>query len=610
MLTALRKQCLCALGPGRLTGPIFDKELRVSSRRRRSYALRFFYILLLTVFVALVWSAVAKYEGNAAFQRSRMADVGKEIVTTIVLFQFVAMQLLAVIMLSNAISDEVYHRTLGLLMTTPITSRQIVTGKVLSKLLQLVLLLGISLPMLAIVRVFGGVSWSYLLSSLSITLTGAIFAGSLTLLFSIRGRRAYAVIVRTVFVLAVLYFFVPALAAAVWQFILPRFGLSLSQGSLVVRGSVLLLGYLNPVYAMEETTRTMLSPGLARFYWPIHCLAMLGLSALVLAWSTVIVRRVALWQATGQLVDQPAGGVKQVRRSRRSHGALRELPSRRVRGPAVLWRELRAPLIQGVDSRNSRIGLAVTVLALLLTYLLSLWQGYLDESFTHVSYSLMFMLIGSVLTVVFSATRITAEKESQTWPLLLTTSLTDWEILWGKAVSVFRRCLPVWALLGGHLVFFIAIGYIHPVALVHLSIVVAWLTCFITGAGLYFSTRFARTTSAVMAGFALTLGLWAVGPVLAGLVSAAVGNRAVWTQCMQAHPVMQTVVAMIGASGREAAGRGLYALEYPMETLERGSEVVGVGRMTGILMVTGAAYTLAGLLFLWRAARRLRRNVF
>jgi hypothetical protein len=43
------------LSLSRLTGPIFGKELRISSRRRRNYVLRCAYVALLTVFVVVVW---------------------------------------------------------------------------------------------------------------------------------------------------------------------------------------------------------------------------------------------------------------------------------------------------------------------------------------------------------------------------------------------------------------------------------------------------------------------------------------------------------------------------------------------------------------------------
>ncbi len=594
--------------PDWLTGPIFDKELRVSSRRRRSYVLRFFYILLLTGFIGMVWLAVVPISGNAALAQSNMAVAGRQIVMTIVLFQFVVMQLLAVIMLSTAISDEVYHRTLGLLMTTPITGLQIVMGKLLSKLLQLVLLLGISLPVLAIVRVLGGVPWDYLLSSLCVTLTAAIFAGSLSLLFSVRNRFAYGVIIRTMFVLGCLYIvLLPSLLGLFGAFMRGNFRV---PGRVAITPLLVVLTSINPLASILELTRRTFSAagGPSLFSLPLHCGLMLGASALILIWAVARVRRIALRQATGQLADwEPR------RRKRGANAPASEGSVRRIQGPPVVWRELRAPFIRGVDSRNSRIGLAAAILALLLTYLPSLHGGYLDDDFTHVSYVLLFVFLGAAFNVVFSATRITTEKESQTWPILLASSLTDYDILMGKAISAFRRCLPIWGLLAGHVVLFVLIGYIHVAAIVHLLIVVAWLTCFITGAGLYFSARFRHTTAAVVATFSLVLGLWAVGPIVAGLVTVATDWEGLLTSSAWAHPMVQTEVLMAGASGASNADLRLGALEYGSEghvMIGMDRRAIGFGRMTGILVIAGAIYGLAGLLFFWRAGCRLRRNVF
>ena len=149
-----------------LTGPVFDKELRVSSRQRRNYFLRFAYIFILMIILMLIWGRVSYYRGSSVLQVSRLAQAGRNIVIYIVWFQFCAVQLIAVVMLSNSISDEIYHKTLGVLITTPITSTQIVIGKLLSKLLQIILLLAISLPLLAIIRIFGGVPWNFIISSL------------------------------------------------------------------------------------------------------------------------------------------------------------------------------------------------------------------------------------------------------------------------------------------------------------------------------------------------------------------------------------------------------------------------------------------------------------
>ena len=607
------------LAPAWLTGPIFDKELRVASRRRRQYVLRFLYVLALTMFVCVVWWSVAQYQGNAAFVQSRMAVAGQQIVTTIVFFQFFAMQILAIVMLSSAISDEVYHRTLGVLMTTPIDSLQIVMGKLLSRLLQWVLLLAISLPMLAIVRVLGGVPWGYLLSSLCITLTAAIFAGSISLLFSIKNRLAYGVIIRTLFTLACLYFVLPVLLGVIGFYVLGPAQLLANRSLKGLPSFTPILISLNPFSSIMALTGQMLSPSKLRvFSLPWHCGIMLGLSVLVLSRAVAVVRRVALQQAVGQ----HESARKKVREKEGRSILPSHLPTfspsiraassvRRVTGPPVVWKELRAPFIEGIDSRNSYIGLAMAVVALVFTYVAGAAAHSLDAEFTHIAYVLLFVFIGGLINVVFAATRITTEKESQSWSLLLATPLSDWDILLGKAISAFRRCVPLWGLLAGHIVLFTLAGYIHPAALVHLLLLVIWLTCFITGAGLYFSSRFTRTTSAVVAGFALAAGLWIVGPILAGLVSVMGGENDVIGTYLWIHPAAQIQLILTGATGLQNAEMSWASLSYATGAVfHSGRETMGVSMVTCILARVAALYIVAGLLFFWRAQCCLRKRVF
>jgi ABC-type transport system involved in multi-copper enzyme maturation permease subunit len=277
----------------------------------------------------------------------------------------------------------------------------------------------------------------------------------------------------------------------------------------------------------------------------------------------------------------------------------------------VVWKELRAPFIQGIDNRNSYIGLLMAITALVLTYAAGAWARTLDADFTHVTYVLLFIFLGGLINIVFSATQITSEKESQSWSLLLTTPLSDRDILLGKALSAFRRCLPIWGLLAGHMILFTLAGYIHPVASLHLVLVVAWLTCFLTGAGLYFSARFARTTSAVVATFALAVGLWVVGPTLAGLVGVMGGKSDLFAAYMWTHPAVQTEIVVGAAAGSQSAHAPWRSLDYRSVTLSRsGQETLGLGAVTGVLTSVAAAYILVGGLFFWRAECCLRRRVF
>jgi len=602
-----------------LTGPIFDKELRVSSRRKRNYTLRLIYVILLTLFITSVWLSLVKSEGSSAYQKSRLALAGKTIVTTIVMFQFFATQVIAVIMLSTSISDEIYHRTLGLLMTTPIGSFQIVMGKLFSKLLQLILLLAITLPLLAIVRIFGGVPWNYVLSSLCITLTAVIFAGSLSLYFSINNRRAYVVIIKTVVTLGVLYFFIPLIITVLLQ---PRWLYAPVFKSLVTVFPILIAFlHLNPLGAMSVNTAMMISSsapqtmvilaiiptGVSFFYWPLHCMLMLGASALLIAISVKIVRKVALRQAVGQIESVPNRmRAKKSKKFSRRHAKQQELPGviRRVTDSPVLWRELRAPMIQGAEGRNSIIGLAIAINALLITYWIC--ERYMDEAFTQMGYVMMFTVIGSIFTIVLSATSITSEKETRSWPILLATSMDDWNILMGKAIGIFRRCLPIWLLLAGHIFLFICRRYIHPIAILHMTIFTTGLIVFLTGTGLYFSARFKRTTSAVIASFGLALVLWIILPAMLGLVSVFTHDYDAVRELVSANPAAQLVTLMDGAGGSFNARTNLSKLNYqwPDDSLRK------IWSTTGLVIIYMLIYTAAGVLFAWRAKCRFRRNVF
>ena len=183
--------------PNWLTGPILDKELRVCSRRKRYYWLRGLYLATMAMVILVAWlssNATFGVRGNA-FSASRMSQVGRIVIISIIWFQFVIAQVSAILFFSNSICEEMNQGTLNVLMATPITSLQIVMGKLLSRLIQLVLIMCLSLSTIAIVYVFGGVGWEYIISTFFITLTAVVFMGTLTLFFSGTVKRPYSVII-------------------------------------------------------------------------------------------------------------------------------------------------------------------------------------------------------------------------------------------------------------------------------------------------------------------------------------------------------------------------------------------------------------------------------
>jgi ABC-type transport system involved in multi-copper enzyme maturation permease subunit len=334
---------------------------------------------------------------------------------------------------------------------------------------------------------------------------------------------------------------------------------------------------------------------------------MLGASAALIALSVKVVRKVALRQATGQIESglNRIRAKKSKKSSRRHNKQLEQLGIiRPITGSPVLWRELRAPMIQGAEGRNSIIGLAIAIIALLITY--GTCEDYLDEAFTQIGYVLMFTVIGSVFTIILSATSVTSEKETQSWPILLATSMDDWHILMGKAIGVFRRCLPIWLLMTGHIFLFICLRYIHPIAMFHMPIFIIGLVAFLTGAGLYFSVRFKRTTSAVIASFALAIALWVVLPAMVGLASVFIHNYDTIGKLVSANPAAQLYLLMDGSGGSFNARTDLSKLSYqwPDSSLRK------IWPTTGLIIIYMLVYTAAGVFFGWRAKCRFRRNIF
>jgi ABC-2 type transport system permease protein len=570
-----------------LTGPIFDKELRVSSRRRRNYVLRCAYVALLAVFVVAVWlDEVQHVSRSGLYSVSRMARAGKEIVVTIVWFQFCATQFLAVVMLSTSINDEVYKRTLGTLLTTPITSFQIVTGKLLSKLLQIILLVAISLPLLAVVRIFGGVPWDYVISSLCITLTTVIFAGSVSLFFSIFSRRAYVVIILTVLALGTLFGSFLFLAMGIFGF---------SWGG-QVNAPVTALFHLNPYMLLALNADLMISPRLAGWVnasWFSHCGIMLAASAAVLFASVRLVRKIALAQTIGG-----AGVFGRLRRAKPTKavkdtaGAKSAGRIRRVKGPPIIWKEL-------ISRRSSREKLFVmTIIGVQLVMIAAMYLFPYVASATsmeeaHAAYIGIFMGLGVLSVTVFSATCIASEKEARSWPLLLTTTVSDWEILFSKVVGVLRRSLPVWVML---LVYLVPFGGIVAFGVLGVVVLVIGTTVFLCGTGLYVSSRLRRASTAVAANFVLAGSVWSALHFLLALYG--------WA--------FQHFYRRYGRAFQHVYGRSLIDCFWETVPFVQAMETVWSRRRYGspesTVYVLG--YILLGILFAWRAKCRLRRDVF
>jgi ABC-type transport system involved in multi-copper enzyme maturation permease subunit len=180
------------------------KELRGRMRGRRAFVILTLYLLFLAGF-AWAWELIAErtyansgslYGGSAAFASSL---VGQEIFGALLVIETLLVVFLAPAFTAGAISLEREKQTLDMLAATPISSLAIVIGKLLSALTYVFILIVASIPLTAMVFVFGGIGPDEVLRGYVVLFASAIGLGSLGLFISALMQRTQAATVVTFF---------------------------------------------------------------------------------------------------------------------------------------------------------------------------------------------------------------------------------------------------------------------------------------------------------------------------------------------------------------------------------------------------------------------------
>jgi ABC-2 type transport system permease protein len=172
------------------------KELRGRMRGRRAFIIVTLYVLLLAVFAWMLQrmteSDIAGYGSYATQATYASATVGRGIFVGLLLAQTLMVAVLAPAATAGAISGEREHQTLDLLAVTPISSFAIVLGKLLSALAWVFVLVLASIPVTALVFVFGGVAPDDVVRGYAVLVATVLGLGSVGIFFSALTRRTGA----------------------------------------------------------------------------------------------------------------------------------------------------------------------------------------------------------------------------------------------------------------------------------------------------------------------------------------------------------------------------------------------------------------------------------
>ncbi|MFN8620177.1 MAG: ABC transporter permease subunit [Chloroflexota bacterium] len=198
------------------------KELRGRMRGRRAFAIVTVYLLVLSAFAYGVSVYLQRQAAISADQSNGLggpivagisggsggimlsADVGHAIFSGLLLVLTLLVVVLAPALTTGAISMEREKGTIDLLVTTPLSTLGMVIGKLLSALGYVLLLILASVPVMAVVFVFGGVGPDDLLRAYALLIATAFGMGALGLFISALTRRTQTATVLTLIVVLVM----------------------------------------------------------------------------------------------------------------------------------------------------------------------------------------------------------------------------------------------------------------------------------------------------------------------------------------------------------------------------------------------------------------------
>lgn len=229
------------------------KELRGRMRGRRAFVILTIYLVLLGGFALMVETLIERsyqtgFGGSSAFAS---AAIGQGIFAALLFLMTLQVVFLAPSSTAGAISLEREKQTLELLVATPISSVAIVIGKLLSALVYVFLLIAASIPLMAVVFVYGGIAPEDVVRGYIVLIATALGLGSFGLMCSSLVRRTTAATAITIF--GVLAITVGTIFILVFWIAMGRFDANGDRtGGLFGMEPPAVLAYVNPFIAQAD----------------------------------------------------------------------------------------------------------------------------------------------------------------------------------------------------------------------------------------------------------------------------------------------------------------------------------------------------------------------
>lgn len=174
----------------KLINPIYKKELKQAARMSRTAILILFYNAALALFGLFAYYVSFNSEKTYRIFIDYSGILSIYIIITGI--EFVLILFLVPALTAGSIVGEKEKQTLDILLTTGITPKKIVNGKLLASISTIIFLAISSLPIISIVFSIGGITLWDLFKFMLLLIVTAIYLGSIAILFSCICRRTTA----------------------------------------------------------------------------------------------------------------------------------------------------------------------------------------------------------------------------------------------------------------------------------------------------------------------------------------------------------------------------------------------------------------------------------
>jgi ABC-type transport system involved in multi-copper enzyme maturation permease subunit len=425
----------------KLVGPVALYEL-VRATRRSHFVLYRLYAYFLFILLALFYCVWTVASPNSAQElrlpAAEMAAFGGTFVFTFLALQLLALAVLTPAYTAGVLAEEKARGTLEFLLATDLRNREIVLGKLVARLGNLLLILLTGLPAVAFLQFLGGIDPLLVLAGFAATGVTLVGLAGLSVLNSVYARTPRGAIVLTFLEIAA-YLVLSTLAAtsfgATGLFTTPVPGL----GRFCLHDLLYWLDGGNPLLLVSDLTQDLargahladILPGRLGDYAVFH-----GLLALAcVGWASARLRVVFRKQVYSQ-----------ARSARRARGRPR--PVRVGRWP-MLWKETRP----AAGLRLGWFGRAVVAVLVVGSFLplLAGPPGGVTASYLGLWVRFAGALVACLLLLqvaVHAATALSSEREHQTFDGLLSTPLSAAAILVGKWLGSVLSVRWGWVWLG------------------------------------------------------------------------------------------------------------------------------------------------------------------